>query len=55
MNIVLVGLSHRTAPVEMRERLAFEGARLDEALSTLVDQQTVDEGLIVSTCNRVEL
>ena len=55
MNIVLVGLSHRTAPVEMRERLAFNGTRLDEALMTLVDQQTLDEGLIVSTCNRVEL
>jgi glutamyl-tRNA reductase len=39
----------------MRERLAFDGPRLDEALSTLVDQQTLDEGIIVSTCNRVEI
>lgn len=39
----------------MRERLAFNGPRLVEALSSLVDQQTLDEGLIVSTCNRVEL
>jgi glutamyl-tRNA reductase len=39
----------------MRERLAFNGTRLDEALSTLVDQQTLDEGIIVSTCNRVEI
>lgn len=55
MNIVLIGLSHKTAPVEVREQLAFEGARLPDALSNLVDQQTVDEGVIVSTCNRVEL
>src|ERR1044071_8212224 len=55
MNIVLIGLSHKTAPVEMREQLAFNQSRLPEALAALVDQETVDEGLIVSTCNRVEL
>src|SRR5215813_9838157 len=55
MNIVLVGLSHRTAPVEMRERLAFGQTHIHEALSNLVDQEIIDEGLIVSTCNRVEL
>ena len=55
MNIVLVGLSHKTAPLEMRERLAFGETLLPDALSTLVDQETLDECLIVSTCNRVEL
>lgn len=55
MNIVLVGLSHKTAPLAMRERLAFGESQLAEALSRLVDQEIVDEGLIVSTCNRVEL
>ena len=55
MNIVLIGLSHKTAPVEMRERLAFAEAHLHDALGTLVDQEIVEEGLIVSTCNRVEL
>ncbi len=55
MNIVLIGLSHKTAPIEVRERLAFNDSRLSEALSNLVDQDCVDEGLIVSTCNRVEL
>jgi glutamyl-tRNA reductase len=55
MNIVLIGLSHKTAPVEMRERLAFAEARLPDALGSLVDQEVVEEGLIVSTCNRVEL
>src|ERR1041385_2927567 len=55
MNIVLVGMSHKTAPVEMRERLAFGEPLISDALSRLVDQEIVDEGLIVSTCNRVEL
>jgi glutamyl-tRNA reductase len=55
MNIVLVGLSHKTAPLEMRERLAFGESLLSDALARLVDQEIVDEGLIVSTCNRVEL
>lgn len=55
MNIVLVGLSHKTAPLEMRERLAFGESLLSDALSRLVDQELIDEGLIVSTCNRVEL
>ncbi len=55
MNIVLIGLSHRTAPIEMRERLAFNQPLLSEALARLVDQQILDEGIIVSTCNRVEL
>jgi glutamyl-tRNA reductase len=55
MNIVLIGLSHKTAPVEMRERLAFAEGRLHDALGSLVDQEVVEEGLIVSTCNRVEL
>lgn len=55
MNIVLVGLSHKTAPLAMRERLAFGESLLSDALSRLVDQEIVDEGLIVSTCNRVEL
>jgi glutamyl-tRNA reductase len=55
MNIVLIGLSHKTAPIEVRERLAFNEPRLSDALVNLVDQESVDEGLIVSTCNRVEL
>jgi glutamyl-tRNA reductase len=55
MNIVLVGLSHKTAPLEMRERLAFGESMLQDALSRLVDQESLDECLIVSTCNRVEI
>lgn len=55
MSIVLVGINHRTAPIELRERLAFDEAILAEALQTLVDRDPINEGLIVSTCNRVEI
>lgn len=55
MSIVLVGLSHRTAPVEIRERLAFGDTFICDALANLIDHDSVDEGLIVSTCNRVEV
>lgn len=55
MSIVLVGLNHKTAPVEVRERLAFTDAACSESLRALVDGEVVREGLIVSTCNRVEV
>jgi glutamyl-tRNA reductase len=55
MSILLVGLNHKTAPVEVRERLAFTDAACAENLRVLVDGDIVREGLIVSTCNRVEV
>src|SRR6185436_12976747 len=55
MSIVLIGVNHKTAPVEVRERLAFDDAACAAGLRSLVDGQIVREGLIVSTCNRVEI
>lgn len=55
MSFILVGLNHRTAPVEVRERLAFGERELPAALQAMVDRDAIQEGLIVSTCNRVEL
>ncbi|MBL8148335.1 MAG: glutamyl-tRNA reductase [Blastocatellia bacterium] len=55
MGIILVGLNHRTAPVEVRERLAFGEQTLEPALRGLVDNQNISEAVIVSTCNRVEI
>lgn len=55
MNIVVVGLSHKTAPVEIRERLSFPADRIGEALYNLKSYPGVDESLILSTCNRVEI
>src|SRR5215470_20120173 len=55
MSIILVGVNHKTAPVEVRERLAFSDAACADGLRRLVDGEIVREGLIVSTCNRVEI
>ncbi len=55
MNIIVVGLSHKTAPVDIREKVAFPPATMAEPLQQLLDLPTVAEALIVSTCNRVEL
>ncbi|MEK6282239.1 MAG: glutamyl-tRNA reductase [Acidobacteriota bacterium] len=55
MSIVLVGVNHKTAPIEVRERLAFTEEACNAGLRKLVDGQIIREGLIVSTCNRVEV
>jgi glutamyl-tRNA reductase len=55
MNIIIVGLNHKTAPVEVRERLAFSEELLGRALSEMKSCKGIDEGLILSTCNRVEV
>jgi glutamyl-tRNA reductase len=55
MSIIVVGLNHKTAPVEVRERLAFTDEACTEGLRALVDGEVLREGLIVSTCNRVEV
>src|SRR5215468_9589154 len=55
MQLALVGLSHKTAPVEVRERLAFNADSLRMALSSLVQRENISEAMILSTCNRVEV
>lgn len=55
MQLALVGLNHKTAPVEVRERLAFESERMEEALRSLTTYDGVAEAMILSTCNRVEI
>lgn len=55
LNFQLIGLNHKTAPVEMRERLAISESHLPDALRHLTDQPGVEEGFIISTCNRVEV
>ena len=54
-NLLLLGVNHTTAPVEVRERLAIPSDRLADATRTLAHQPGVREALILSTCNRVEL
>ncbi len=53
--LVLVGLNHKSAPLEVREKLGFSEAELPAALERLVRGGPVEEGVIVSTCNRVEI
>ncbi|HEY7534569.1 MAG TPA: glutamyl-tRNA reductase [Thermodesulfobacteriota bacterium] len=54
MRVVLVGLNHKTAPVEVRERFSFSQAQIEAGLSKLLERN-VEECLILSTCNRVEV
>lgn len=55
MSLVVVGINHRTAPVEVRERVVFEPGRIPDALEQLRSLPDVLESVIVSTCNRTEL
>lgn len=55
MKILVVGLNHKTANVEIRERLAFNGPRLEEGIFNLKKIPGVKEVAVLSTCNRVEI
>lgn len=55
MKLSITGVSHKTAPVEVREGLAFRDDALPAALSDLTSRDGVAEAMILSTCNRVEI
>lgn len=55
MSLLTLGLNHKTAPLELRERLAFTPQTLPEALHSLKKLAAVEEAAILSTCNRTEL
>jgi glutamyl-tRNA reductase len=55
MKIVLAGVNHKTASIDLRERLAIAPSHLAEATRSLLDLPGVHEALILSTCNRVEI
>ena len=55
MSIVLIGLNHHTAPVEVREQLAFAEGELLPTLQAMTAREAIQEVLIISTCNRVEV
>src|SRR5665213_3787572 len=55
MPVVCLGLSHRTAPVDVRERHAFPAARMGEALVALRDYSSVREAAMLQTCGRIEI
>ena len=55
MEIIVLGLNHKTAPVEVRERLDFKTEDLERAVAQAQALPSLKENMIVSTCNRVEL
>jgi len=54
MPLILVGLNHRTAPVDVRERLSVADAQLSDTTATLRSLEGVGGAAVLSTCNRVE-
>jgi len=55
MKVIVAGLNHNTADIEVREKVAFNGSKLQEGLIGLKNLPQVDEVVILSTCNRMEL
>jgi len=55
MELIVIGVNHKTAPIEIRERLAFQEDKIEEALCQAKSLPSLKEGMILSTCNRVEI
>ncbi len=55
MSVVVIGLNHRTAPLDLLERLTVDDARLVKALGDVSGREHVSEAVILSTCNRTEI
>ncbi|MBP5971159.1 glutamyl-tRNA reductase [Brasilonema sp. CT11] len=55
MNIAVVGLSHKTAPVEIREKLSIPEEQIENAIALLCSYPHIEEAAILSTCNRLEI
>src|SRR5713226_9312268 len=55
MSLVVVGLNHRTTPVDLLERMAVNHSALPKALHTLAERENLHELVVLSTCNRTEV
>ena len=55
VNLILVGVNHKTTPVEIREKLAFTKGKIEESVDRLFNFPDIIEHTILSTCNRVEI
>lgn len=55
MTLLAFGINHKTAPVEIREKIAFSPEKVSEALRDLVSKSHINEAVILSTCNRTEV
>src|SRR5262245_26528424 len=54
MDLIVVGLNHRTAPLDVRERVAFDESEIQTALSRTRSERVLSEAILLSTCNRTE-
>lgn len=55
MSIQVIGLNHKTAPIDLREELTFSNEEIHPVLNTLAEQDLISEGILLSTCNRTEV
>ena len=55
MRYQLIGVNHKSAPLEVREKLAISESRLPDCCRDLTAYPGIEEGMIISTCNRVEM
>ena len=55
VNLILVGVNHKTTPVEIREKLAFTKGKIEDSVDRLINYPEIIEHTILSTCNRVEI
>ena len=55
MDIIVIGLSHKSAPIEIREKVSFPEDGLERALKEILSLSSIKEDMILSTCNRVEV
>jgi glutamyl-tRNA reductase len=55
VSLVAIGLNHRTAPLELLERMAIDAARMPKALGDVATRANLSEAVVLSTCNRIEV
>ena len=55
MSVVVIGLNHRTVPLDLLERMTVDDARLGKALHDVASRENVSEAVVLSTCNRLEI
>ena len=55
MRFQLIGVNHKSAPLEVRERLAIPESRLPDTCRDLTAYPGIEEAMVISTCNRVEI
>jgi glutamyl-tRNA reductase len=55
LSVVVVGLNHRTVPLDLLERMTVPESRLPKALADLTSREHITEAVVLSTCNRIEV